>query len=40
MGEIGNTTFTNNNESYRPFIAEAFVKDYPPESYSGSEGSL
>jgi hypothetical protein len=29
MGEIGDTTFTNEDESYRPFIAETFVRDIP-----------
>jgi len=27
VGEIGNTTYSNKNESYRPFIAENFVKE-------------
>jgi len=30
VGEIGDKVFTNENESYRPFIAEEFVKDVAP----------
>lgn len=36
MGEIGKKTFTNENESYRPFIAEAFIRDARPEGYPAS----
>lgn len=31
MGHLGDETFTNENESYRPFIAEAFITDVAPE---------
>jgi len=30
VGEIGDKVFTNENESYRPFVAEEFVKDFAP----------
>ncbi len=30
VGEIGDKVFTNENESYRPFIAEEFVMDVAP----------
>ncbi|HEY1948320.1 MAG TPA: hypothetical protein VGG97_15025 [Bryobacteraceae bacterium] len=39
MGELGNTTFTNENESYRPFRAEAFLKDAAPEEFVEPESA-
>lgn len=30
VGEIGDKVYTNENESYRPFIAQEFVKDVAP----------
>jgi hypothetical protein len=32
VGEIGDATHTNRNESYRPFVAEDFVREPMPEN--------
>lgn len=32
VGDLGDKTYTNNNESYRPFIAEEFLRQPNPDS--------
>jgi hypothetical protein len=40
VGDLGDKTYTNNNENYRPFIAEEFVREAPGmwDEIDGYEG--
>jgi hypothetical protein len=38
VGDVGDKTYTNKNESYRPFIAEEFLRQPDPREGKSPPG--